>query len=564
MRPFVFLIVVIFSCDVAPAEGRVVRTSADWDRVDAVAQQIDAQFDKLWQTEGIVPAPAADDAAILRRLWLDLAGRIPRTSDVRDFVDDSQADKRRRLIDQLIESPLFVVHQTNVWRRMLLPEADADREQQLDTAGFEAWFRDRLRERRNYAEIVRELLTFQDTGQSNMNAQRVDVEGPVSRIPTPVAFFQAKKRMPENMAAAVSRLFLGVRLECAQCHDHPFNGWKRERFWELAAFFNEAQAPNMTADGTAPRVATVAKHLKGTAPTIQIPETKTVVTAAFLDGSQPDFSEKEASLSELERMPRAKLAQWIISAQNPFFAKAAVNRLWSAYFGVGLVEPADDFSVNNPASHPAVLDLLAETFVRENYDVRFMTRVILSTRAYQMTSRRTDPSQDHPRSYARMTIRGLTPAQLFDSLAQSIGYQQPFDPDRNPDEVDPVRREFLETFVNTDDSSVDRPTSLLHVLTLMNGPPLNGNAGLPTQPGMAAPRTRLIIRTADAVIDAPFLSDAERIEALFLATLSRAPRTEESERSLKHLKAASTGNPQRPLDDLLWALLNSAEFMTNH
>ena len=521
-----------FSADSLKGE---VRKPAHWDRVEAVAQKIDAQFAARWQADGLTAAPATDDSEFVRRVWLDLAGRIPRAADIRDFLDDKTPDKRRRLIDRLIESPLFVVHQTNVWRRMLLPEADADREQQLDTAGFEAWFRDRLRERRSYAEIVLELLSLRNLESPAMNAPATEVENPARRAPSPLAFYQAKQRKPENMTAAVSRLFLGVRLECAQCHDHPFDTWKRERFWEMAAFFNEDPA---------------------TARTIAIPETKITVAATFLNGAKPDFSRHATENA------RETLAHWIVAAENPYFSKAAANRLWSAFFGVGLVEPADDFTAANPASHPEVLTLLAETFAAENYDVRFLTRVITATRVYQLSSRRTDATQDHPRSYARMTIRGLTPPQLFDSIAQAIGYRQPFDPDRNLDEVDPVRKEFLETFVNTTDSPVDRPTSLLGVLTLMNGSPLNNREAALTEG--APPSNRLLNRTIEAITAAPFLDDPARIEALFLVTVSRLPRPAEQDRFQAHLKSGSLGNPQSPLHDILWALLNSAEFMTNH
>ncbi len=189
-----------------------------------------------WDRERITPAPLADDAEFLRRASLDLCGRIPPGSVVRDFLDDKSPDRRRKAIDRLLDSPTYIVNATNRWREAMLPEADSDDIlRQLSVPTFESWLRSRIAENRDYAEIVREILTLPvQSGAAMEGFNRPDAA-------TPEAFYRAKQAKPENLGAATSRLFLGVRLECAQCHDHPFDTWKRDQFWSYAAFFSEFQ-----------------------------------------------------------------------------------------------------------------------------------------------------------------------------------------------------------------------------------------------------------------------------------------------------------------------------------
>ena len=468
----------------------------------------------------------------MRRVSLDICGKIPAAAEIRDFLADEQPEKRSQLVERLLGSPSYIIHATNLWRAAIIPEAETDAEIRFVLPPFEAWLRSRIAENRNFAEIVAEVaLTLP------MNPGDVDRFSRPDR-PTPVAFYQAKQGKPEQLAAATARLFLGVRLDCAECHDHPFDEWKQEQFWQQAAFFN-GYLSNVSSDDQQ-------RPGGGVPGLIEIKETGKLVEATFLDGLHPQ-PDPTVDFRQL-------LADWILAPENPYFARAAVNRTWSHFFGIGLVEPMDDFSSRNPPSHPQLLDELAAAFVGHGYDFKFLIRAITSSRTYQLTSRQTDPSQAPPRLFARMAVRGLSPEQIFDSLAQATGYRQPFDPEQPLNfNNDPARQEFLATFTNQSQSALDRTSTILQALSLMNGQ-------------FVAKATDLTdSRTLTAVIDAPFLDPAKKVDALYLTTLSRLPTEEERGHLLAYLnRGGATDDSQAALADVFWALLNSSEFLLNH
>ncbi|MBX3441254.1 MAG: DUF1553 domain-containing protein [Planctomyces sp.] len=506
------------------------------DEAQRLADRIDELIAARWAADGITPAPISDDAEFYRRASLDLCGRTPPGSEVRDFIADNSPDKRRAAIDRMLSGPTYIVNATNRWREAMIPEASAQQEARFSLPGFESWLRSRIAENRNFAEIAREMLTLPIGGDS-MAAFLQPTE------PTPAAFYQAKQGKPEELGAATSRLFLGVRLECAQCHDHPFDSWKREQFWEYAAFFGDLQ-PMQPPESLA-EVVSIALPDKRS---LKIPETDIVVTAGFLDGQRPNWNAGSAAST------RDVLAEWITSRDNPWFARAAANRVWAQMFGIGLVEPLDDFSPNNPPSHPELLDDLATAFADQGYDLRFLTRAIALSQTYQRTSRRTHDSQDDPRTFARVSVRAMSPEQIFDSLAQATGYLQPFDPEAPLDfNNDPARQEFLETFANDSESTIERQSTILQALTLMNG-------------AYIAEATDIVrSRTLTAVVEAPFLDVSEKIEALFFAALSRSPLPEELSKFREYVEAGGpTGDQQQALADVYWAILNSSEFAVNH
>jgi hypothetical protein len=509
-----------------------VRAADDEAEVTRVAQRVDRLIAAAWQANQITPAPRASDAEFLRRAYLDICGRIPPAAEVRDFVADESSDKRRALVNRLLGTATYIVHNTNLWRAAMIPEADADQQIRFFLPGFEAWLRSRIAENRNYAEIVEEVLTLPVTQTELQQFQQPD-------SPTPFAFYRAKEGKPEEMAAATSRIFLGIRLECAQCHDHFFDKWKQDEFWSYAAFFGSLPGSGMM-------MSDVQDQGGGPAPIAMIPGTDRTVTAAFLDGTQPEWTADSES--------RAVLARWVTSPGNPWFARAAVNRIWASHFGIGLVDPVDDFSGNNPPSHPEVLDLLAEEFVRHDYDVKFIIRVIAATEAYNLTSRQTDESQQTPRMFARMVVKALTPEQIFDSIAQATGYQQPFNPEEPLNfNNDTRRQEFIETFANSSEGTTEKQSTILQALSLMNGQ-------------FVAEATDLSqSRTLSAVVEAPFLTTEQKVEALFLATLSRPPGEDEQATFTAHVDAAAGDDGRRRAhSDIFWALLNSSEFLMNH
>ena len=505
------------------------------DEVVELATEIDGLIRRRLAAENVTAAPVADDAEFLRRVFLDLGGRIPPSTRVRRFLADRDPDKRRKVVDELLDSSLYVVHFSNVWRKALLPETQADPQTRVLVPAFEAWLRQKLTDDTSYSEMVREIVTVPLAASRNPR----EIPGQADR-PSPLAFYQAKQIKPENLAASTARTFLGIRIECAQCHDHPFDNWKQNDFWSFAAFF--AGMERQGRGGFLAAIREVADRRK-----LKIPGTETSVGPVFLDGSRP--------LPTQTRGARQLLADWMITAENSYFAKAAVNRLWSQMFGIGLVDPPDDFTADNPPSHPKLLDLLASEFASHNFDVRHILRSIVASDAYQRTSRQTDPSQQKPRLFSRMAVKGLSPEQIFDSLAQATGYV-PVAVDRTPTgpgALDSVRSEFVDLFGDDSSRPTQQRTTILQALALMNG-------------GLVSEATSLDrSRTLTAVAEFPALGTGDRVEALYLAALGRRPGAKRLAALVAYVDAGGvTRDPAAALADVFWALLNSSEFLLNH
>ena len=500
-----------------------------------VAEEIDRHFATSWQQNHVEPAPHCTDEEFVRRLYLDLAGRIPAVSEVREFLEDTRPDKRQHLVEHLLDHPAFVRHFTILWRNALLPDAFSDQQSRALVPGFEAWLWGQFSVGKPYDQMVRELITTPlDFGNNP--------DGLLGSASTPSAFFLSRRIQPENLATGTARAFLGVRLDCAQCHDHPFDKWKQPQFWSLAAFFGGFATP----PGAADENAMLAMREKDNVRSIRIPSTGETVHAAFLTGEEPRWTENESS--------RSQLADWMTSSDNPWFAAMAANRMWALFFGQGIVHPIDDFSDNNPPSHPEVLELLAQQFVAHDFDLRFLVRTLTATRVYQTTSRQTHSSQSDPAQFARSALRGLTPEQVFDSLAEATGFYQPYRTD-NPFviDTDSPRGQFLELFRDEGESPLLRETTILQALAMMNGQFISEATGA---------EKSLTLR---AVTEFPLMSQQEQLETLFLAAFSRRPTVEELQQCQQILAEAQTPEQRTAAcGDIFWALLNSSEFLLNH
>ena len=491
----------------------------------AVAAAIDRLVADKLRERNVPPAPPADDATFFRRVHLSLVGRIPAPADVRAFLADTAPDKRTRTVEKLLASPDHVAHLTTTWRGWLLPEADADPQVAATAPQFEAWLKARITADTKLDKLVTELLTAPVDGRAMMVRRAAAGDADVSN--GVLAFYTAKEAKPENLAAATSRLFLGVQLECAQCHNHPFAKWSREQFWGLAAFFGGIER----ADGGLREVMDRREML--------IPNADRTAVAAFLDDTEPEWRYKKS--------PRVTLAAWVTAPDNPFFARAAANRLWGFLFGVGIVDPIDDFHEQNPPSHPELLDTLATAFVESGFDQKFLLRAITLSDTYRRSSAMTEPGQKDVRLFARFPVQGLTPDQMYDSLAAVVGPPPAQPPAKDPNEERAraqsalfARRQFADLFARTD-RKTDTQTSIIQALALMNGP----NVAAATAAAITADATR---------------PPAERVEGLYLRTVSRPPTAAERDRAVKYVGA---GGPER-YADVLWALLNGVEFRTNH
>jgi hypothetical protein len=510
----------------------------------ATAAKIDQAIESAWVENGVTATALSNDAEFLRRVYLDLTGCIPTVRDVRDFLADKSADKRLQVVEKLLKHPRFVEHFTHVWRSQMLPRTN-DQQLQQFAVQMEAWLRRHFRANTPYDKMVRELLTTAVAGNGQM---------PANGAPSALVFFQANEQKPENLAASTSRLFLGVNLECAQCHDHPFATWKRKQFWEYAAFFASIQGgpgrPGRPGSpmAKAPTEKRTIKYKQGT---------KDIeVEARFLDGKVPAWKDNVAV--------RATLADWMTSPANPFFARNAVNRMWAHFFGIGIIDPVDEPGDDHPPSHPELLDQLTKDFTDHKFDLKFVIRAITASKTYQLSSATaTEPTPEEARLFTHMAVRGLSPEQLFDSLSQATGDSQQLN--RRFAEQ---RQRILSRFANPSDKPTEFQTSILQALSLMNGEYMEESTKLDpsllAQKGVEALQKRSGAALS-AIADAPFFDTKGRIEALYLSALSRKPRPAELEKLVKYVdKGGPSGNSKRALADVFWALLNSPEFFLNH
>ncbi|OWK36117.1 hypothetical protein FRUB_08680 [Fimbriiglobus ruber] len=522
----VALVVAACTGPVSAAEA-VARRSTRPDPA-ALAAVIDRYVGEKARSADVTPTPLADDATFFRRIHLTLAGRIPTPSAVRLFLADTDPNKRAAAVDKLLASVAYANHMTTTWRGWLLPEASTNAEVAGAVSGFEAWLHNQIRADVPYDQFVAELLTAPLDGRRPASRGRPAAD--TDEAANPLAFYIAKEAKPENLAAATARLFLGVQLECAQCHDHKFARWTRDQFWGLAAFFGGVERP--TAGGGLREILDRRELL--------IPNSDRAVPATFLDDKEPEWRFKKS--------PRVTLAAWLTAPDNPFFARAAVNRLWSFAFGIGLVDPVDDAHDQNLPSHPELLDALARAFVDSGFDTKYILRAICRSEAFQRSSALTHPGQRDARLFARFPVQALSPEQIFDSLAVATGAGLEGPGGMYLQNGGPGRREFQEAFALSG-RRTESPTTIIQALTLMNG-----NL-------VGAATTVSASRTLGAVVTLPGLTPADRITALYMTALGREPSQAERTRSLTHV---GTGAEKERYADVFWALLNGAEFRTNH
>jgi len=440
--------------------------------------------------------------------------------------------------------PGFAGHMASVTRSAWLPQTLTN--VQFAGAGFqfENWLRIRFRENAPADAMVKRLLTVPFTvNTQNRQFRFVQASSDDPDGFTLVGFYQANESKAENLGAAVSRLFLGVKLECAQCHDHPFAPYTRAQFWEFAAFFAELDPlPANTPSFVGPIQPQADKNR------LTISNTDKLVVARFFDGTDPDWSPN--------RTPRQELADWLTSKKNPYFAKNLANRMWAHFFGYGILDPIDEPGENNQPTHPELLEDLGRAFADANFDFRVLMRGIIRSQAYQLSSKLTHPSQADARRFARMSIKGLTPGQLFDSMVAATGHREPGYMRQNQFNFNPQpnnpRSQFLNRFQSSE-KLTEAHTTILQALMLMNGQFITDVTSL--EKG----------EVLGAIVDVPGWDTRQRVTALFLTSFARNPTPEELERFTSYVdRGGATGDKKRALADVFWVLLNSPEFLFNH
>ena len=483
------------------------------------------------------PAPLSSDEEFLRRVYLDAIGWLPTPEEVNEFVNDARPGKRARLIDRLLERPEHASHWTVRFEDWL-------RNCQLNMQGrsmgvFKDWIREWLRTDRPYDEFVRRLLT--SLGDTMRN--------PATNFWNPSADFMSKQFSVNKATPTISRLFLGVRLECAECHNHPLENFTQDDFYGLSAFLARLRVKH----GTGAYRRTWYLEESGE---VEHPQTKRSVAPKLLADGTPEISE------EVDR--RQILAEWVVSPSNPYFARATVNRFWHQYFGTGIVEPYDDLRSTNLPTNRDLLDRLAQFFVESGYRLKALHRLILNSRTYQASStvarKGAKPSRLERVLFARYLPRKLPAETLLDAMGQVTGVPHRFK--RYPEGtsakdvyIPDIPDYFLVTFGlprrDILKERADTPT-LSQSLHLMNGDSL-----------------REKVENPDNILGELLehgASDSEIVSEIYLRAYARRPRPTELETITDFISAERAGGRERRrgLENLLWAVLNSKEFQLNH
>ena len=494
---------------------------------------IDQLIDEKLQRLKIQPSPAIGDAEFLRRVSLDLIGQTPSPEQVRTFLADPvpSRTKRGKMIDKLIASPAFADHWT-----VKIADLMQNTRKFLGEKGaytFQEWIRQQIASNVPYDKIVRELVLSRGSSYDN-----------------PAANFFRATREPKPTMEKTTQVFLGVRMVCAQCHDHPFERWTQNQYYEMAAFFS--------AVGVRPGFEVGEEIIYDQRQDFEMkhPKDSRVVKPKFLVAATVASTTPAAIPSDARR--REALAEWLTSKDNPFFAKSTVNRFWSYFFGRGIIDPVDDIRASNPPSNPALLDALTKDFIAHGFDLRHLMRTIANSRTYQASIETNEWNEADGENFSHARPRRLSAEQLLEALTLATGVR-PKMPDVPLDTtaaqiVDPhVGKEgFLDLFGRpARESSCEcerrADLSLPQALNLVNGKTISD--------AVADSNGRI----AKAILSGR--ADKEIVDELYLSSIGRAPSADEADKAVKYMQG-SGGRAQRA-QDLLWALVNSKAFLYN-
>jgi len=473
-----------------------------------------------------------EDEVFLRRVSLDLIGRQPTPQEMESFVNDSSADKRQEAIDRLLAAPEYGLHWANYWRDTIAFRVPPPELTFLDYRAFQSWLSEQLAANESWDEITRAILT---------------ATGPVKENPagTFVGYHQGNA---VKLGAETARIFLGMQLQCAECHDHPYDEWKREQFHQLAAFFARTKGElGKIQDGSGTVVSDRGKG-EYTMPNAIDPTKKgTPMSPSLMTG-------ETLPLGKPDMARRQRLANLITLPDNPWFARAYVNRIWGRLMGRGFYEPVDDMGDSRKQLLPEAHRALADHFVATNYDIKALFRLIVSTNAYQRQLSKTGDDEQRASGTVAQRLRGDV---VFDSLVAATGL-----PNVTPEQV-PATDEFrfppppkstrtLVVDVFKADPSLpenEQPRTMGQAMLLMNNKQLQ--AQINADPSSETQLSRLLTANPD---------DGKAIGLLYLQVLSRDPTRRETEICLRHIEQVGERGPA--FEDLLWGLINSAEFIT--
>ena len=509
-------------------------------------QVIDAEIQAGWQREKHTPTVPSTDAEFLRRIYLDLVGTIPTYEETVAFLASKEPAKREQLVDKLLADPRFAQKQADVWDQILFgrhpPGYDTDKRE-----GFQAWLRKQFAQNVPYDVWVRELLKAD--GNSAENA---------------ALYFVQYRNAPEDASQAISQTFLGVQLQCARCHDHPYEEWKQRDFYGMAAFLARLEVVGVGKKANLPAYVIGERNtgdvlFTGPAKDQQPGKKGEPVKPKFLLGKplvEPempaDYKEPRFEANKVPPRPRFsrkdQLAEWITQADNPFFARAIANRMWGQYLRRGLVHPVDDVSPANKPSHPELLNKLTQALVAHKFDLKWYVRELVNTRLYQLSCVGA-PSEPLPEWIPHARMRPLSAEELVESWQIATGFaaaEQAAGKKTSNDRFRPLSNGYVLRFFGTPNNGTGDFQGGLHEHLYLNNGPL----------------VQMIPAGKGSLVE--FIADTKqpidaRIDRLFLTTLNRHPTAKEREKF-----AAFLASDKAVPTDAIWTLITCSEFRFNH
>jgi len=504
----------------------------NWPNPQAVNYVDTHVFNKL-KMLSIAPSDVCTDSEFIRRAYLDLCGLLPTADEVKTFVNDKDANKRAKLIEKLLERPEYADFWTLKWSDVLRSSRKTIQLKGIHT--FQAWLRNHVAANSPFDQIAREILISRGSSSAN-----------------PPANFYRIARDPTNLAETTAQLFFGVRMQCAKCHNHPFERWTQDDYYSLAAFFVRVkQKKDPAQPASKPNEAATSEviYSERTGEVTQ-PRTGKVMPPRFLGGELP---------KETPGQDRRELfVEWLTRSDNAFFAKSVVNRIWYHLMGKGIVDPVDDFRDSNPSANDELLDALAKDFIASKFDVKKLIRTIMASRTYQLSAQPTETNKDDTKYFSHAVTKLLTAEQLLDALCDVTNVPEKFAglpagtraiqlPDGE------VNHPFLKTFGQPArelacECERESDSNLAQALQLINGPTINEK--------IRNPNNRL------GKLLAAKKSDAEILTELYLSTVAREPLPSESAAALGHVNKQT--DKRKAWEDVLWALLNTREFLFRH
>jgi hypothetical protein len=489
---------------------------------------IDALVLKQWRALGLVPSDLCTDAEFIRRAGLDITGTLPTAEEVRAFVTNADPGKREKLVDRLLDRPEYAAYFALKWADILRNKREANPQYQASTYRFYDWIRKSLAANTPYDQWVGSILTATGSPSS-----------------TPQVGWYRRMQSTDAFVDNSAQVFLGMRLQCAKCHHHPFERWSQDDYYGFAAFFAKVgRKPSLSASQAGRKEEVIFLARSGS---VNHPKTGRQMVPTGL-GDTP------ASLRPTDD-PRRKLVAWMTGPRNPYFAKALVNRYWAHFFGRGICEPMDDLRVSNPPTNPELLDRLADDFVGHRFDLKHLVRTICTSRVYGLSCIPNEYNARDKQSFARRYPRRMSAEVLLDAIAQVSGVPNEFPglprgtrAIELPDES--VSSAFLDTFGRPKRDTAcecERVTdaSLSQSLVLLNSSEI--------QIRLAAAGSRAQVLAKDP------RPDSEKVEQLFWSAFARAPSSSEAAAAKGYLER-NKDKRQQAFEDILWALINAKEF----